>query len=249
MDNSKIRQTILVSQESLNELKKQSLMFEQSNTKLEQRDKVLYGMIEKALRNKDTLRANMFANELTRVRHLKRVFSQSQLVIECITIRMENLLELYNAIQMEPISQVIKEVLVDVKSISPEFVSGLEQLSLLASDTLKQSTIGFKQPAIEEIFGATSNESVAILKEVSGLIETSLQSSFPEPPISEAQKVTENTAEAISYANSSAATFTPKAAVVNVSNDLDLLSDDLVKILSSFNVKSPQKSEDISAKA
>ena len=248
MNNSKTQQTILVSQESLNELKKHSLMFEQSNTKLEERDKVLYDMIEKALRKKDTLRANMFANELTRVRHLKRVFSQSQLVIECITIRMENLLDLYNAIQMEPISQVIKDVLVDVKGVSPEFVSGLEQLSILASDTLKQSTIAFKQPALEEIFGATSSESVAILKEVSGLIESSLQSSFPEPPVAEAQKVTEKTAEAISYAYSPAPTFAPKAATANVSNDLGLLSEDLVKILGSFNVKGQQKSEEIPVK-
>lgn len=243
MDNLKTRQTILVSQESLNELKQLSLQFEQSNTKLQERDKVLYGLIGKALRKKDTLRANMFANELARVRHLKRVFSQSQLVIECISIRMENLLDLYNTIQMEPISQVIKEVIGDVQGVSPEFMSGLEQLTKLASDTLKQTTIGFQQPALDEIFVAKSPESIEILKEVSNEIESSLQESFPEPPITETSEIVEKQAEAVAY--SYEATFAPrKTTVANASNDLNMLSDDVVKMLDSFNAKGRPKTEE-----
>ena len=243
MDNLKIRQTILVSQESLNELKQLSLQFEQSNTKLQERDKVLYDMIGKALRKKDTLRANMFANELTRVRHLKRVFSQSQLVLECISIRMENLLELYNAIQMEPISQVIKEVIGDVQGVSPEFMSGLEQLTKLAGDTLKQTTIGFQQPVLDEIFSAKSPESIEILKEVSNEIESCLQESFPEPPITEASTIVEKPAEAIAYGYE--ATFTPrKTTVADASNDLNMLSEDVVKMLDSFNAKDRLKREE-----
>jgi division protein CdvB (Snf7/Vps24/ESCRT-III family) len=243
LDNLKTRQTILVSQESLNELKQLSLQFEQSNTKLQERDKVLYGLIGKALRKKDTLRANMFANELTRVRHLKRVFSQSQLVIECISIRMENLLDLYHTIQMEPISQVIKEVIGDVQGVSPEFMSGLEQLTKLASDTLKQTTIGFQQPALDEIFVAKSPESIEILKEVSNEIESCLQESFPEPPITEASEIVEKQAEAVAY--SYEATFEPrKTTVADVSNDLNMLSDDVVKMLDSFNAKGRPKTEE-----
>ena len=246
MDNLKIRQTILVSQESLNELKQLSLQFEQSNTKLQERDKVLYDMIGKALRKKDTLRANMFANELTRVRHLKRVFSQSQLVLECISIRMENLLELYNAIQMEPISQVIKEVIGDVQGVSPEFMSGLEQLTKLAGDTLKQTTIGFQQPVLDEIFSAKSPESIEILKEVSNEIESCLQESFPEPPITEASTIVEKPAEAIAYGYE--ATFTPrKTTVADAPNNLNMLSEDVVKMLDSFNAKDRLKREEETA--
>ena len=45
MDNVRTRQILTTSQDSLVELKKQSLMFEQSTTKLGERDKVLYDMI------------------------------------------------------------------------------------------------------------------------------------------------------------------------------------------------------------
>jgi len=242
LDSLKTRQTILVSQESLNELKQLSLQFEQSNTKLQERDKVLYGLIGKALRNKDTLRANMFANELARVRHLRRVFSQSELVIECISIRMENLFDLYNTIQMEPISQVIRDIIGDVQGVSPEFMSGLEQLTKLASDTLKQTTIGFQQPALDEIFVAKSPESIEILKEVSNEIESCLQESFPEPPITETEMV-EKQGEAVAYGYED--TFTPrKNQVADASNDLSMLSDNVVKMLDSFNAKGRPKTEE-----
>jgi len=242
LDNSKTRQPILVSQESLNKLRQQNQVFELSNSKLKERDIVLYDMIGKALRKKDTLRANMFANELVRVRHLRRVFSQSQLVIECMTIRMESLLDLYNAIQMEPISEVIKEVIGYVQGVSPEFVSGLEQLTRLASDTLKQTTISLKQPALDEIFSATNPESTAILKEVSAAIESCLQKSFPEPPVSESS-VGEKPVEAIAFG--SEPTFAPKKAVVsNSSNDLTVLSEDVMKILESFGSKDREKIEE-----
>lgn len=242
MDNSHIRQTLNASQESLTELKKQSLMFEQSTFKLGERDKILYDMIEKALRKKDLLRANMFANELTKVRHLKRIFSQSQLVIECITIRMENLLDLYNTIQLEPISQAIKEVIGEVQGISPEFVLGLEKLTMLASDTLKQSTIGFKQQALEEVFKASSPESIEILNEVSRVISDCLQESFPEPPIIGTQAI-EKPVEAIAYSFEPKLT-SKKAAVIDSSNDLGILSDDVMKILNSLNAQGKLKIED-----
>ena len=247
MSNLNTRQTIIVSQESLYELKKQSALFDQSTYKLDLRDKALYKMIGDALRKKDTLRANMFANELTRVRHLKRVMSQSQLVIDCMTIRMENLLDLYNAIQLEPISQVIKEVVGDIQSVSPEFVAGLEQLTRLASDTLKQTTIGFRQPALDEIFSAKSPESVEILKEVSKAIESCLQESFPDPPMKESPVTAAPPLEAIAYGSESRVqpTFsTKKANVTESSNDWDILSDDVVKILDSFNSKERMKMDD-----
>lgn len=240
MSNSKPKQNIQVSQESVNELKKQIISFEQSNSRLRERDKELYSMIGRAIRNKDNLRANMFANELTKVRHLQRVFSHGQLVMECITIRMENLLDLYNAIQLEPISQAIKDIAGDIQGVSPEFIAGLEQLTKLASDTLKQTTINFQQPALDEVFSARSPESIQILKEVSNTIENTLQESFPEPPIS--APIIERQVEAIEYGNQP--TFIPqKAEIKTDTNDLRILSEDVVKMIDTLTSKNQAKEE------
>jgi division protein CdvB (Snf7/Vps24/ESCRT-III family) len=241
LNTVKPQQNIQVSQDSVNELKKQIIFFDQSNSKLKARDKELYNMISNAIKGKDNLRANMFANELVRVRHLQRVFSQSQLVMECITLRMENLLDLYNAIQLEPISKVIKEIVVDIQGISPEFISGLEQLTKLASDTLKQTTINFQQPALDEVFSAKSPESIEILNEVSNTIENCLQESFPEPPVT--TQIIEKQVEAIEYG--SEPTFTPQKATINNGvNDLSILSEDVVKMIDSLTIKNQVKIED-----
>ncbi|MBN1682410.1 hypothetical protein JW865_02530 [Candidatus Bathyarchaeota archaeon] len=242
MERRKSQQNIQVSQESINELKKQSILFEESSTRLTQRDKELYKMIENAIRKKDKLRANMFANELTKVRHLKKVFSQCQLVMECITIRMENLLELHNVIQLEPISEVIKEVVMDIQGISPEFISGLENLSKLASDTLKQTTISFQQPVLEDVFNANSSESIQILEEVSNNIENCLQESFPEPPITTPPLIEKQT-EAIEYSYDP--NYKPKKASIEQNvNNITTISDDLLKLFDSVNIKNRIKLEE-----
>jgi division protein CdvB (Snf7/Vps24/ESCRT-III family) len=237
------RHTLPVSQESLNELRQQNLKFEQSCGRLGFREKELFSMIQGALRGKDSLRANMYANELARVRHLKRVFSQSQLALECISIRMESLLDLYNAIQMDPVSEAIRAVVGEIQGVSPQFTAGLEQLAKLAGETLTQANIGFKEPALDEVFGATSPESVAILKEVSKTIEDSLTESFPEPPVSEAPVRTTPQAEEIAYGYEP--TFTPRKAVVDNSRNTGELSEDFMKMLEGFGSKSRSKVEDL----
>ncbi len=230
------RHTIQVSHESLGELQQQCQKFEQSITKLGIRDKELFGMIGDALRRKDSLRANMYANELVRVRHLKQVFSQSQLVMECITIRMESLLDLYTAIQIDPVSEAIKDVIGDIKGLSPEFMMGIEQIAVTARETLKQATIGIKEPALEEVFTANSPESVAILREVSASIESSLHQAFPEPPIKADAATMVETVEEITYGYEPTSSSV-KAPSQNQNSDINTLSDDLNWLLHDLDAK------------
>jgi division protein CdvB (Snf7/Vps24/ESCRT-III family) len=229
-----IGRTLPVTQDSLRELKNQNVKFEQSCRRLDVRENELFSMIKGALTRKDNLRAGMYANELAAIRRLKQVFSQSQLAIECMSIRMESLLDLYNAIQLDPISEVIKEVVSDIQGISPELREGFEQLAKLAGETLTQARIGFKESALEGAFSATSPESVAILKEVSKTIEDSLTEAFPEPPITEAPIVSPTQAEEIAYGYEP--TFSPSKTEVTTIT-IDGLSSDFLKMLEIFESK------------
>ena len=192
------RRTLPVSKESLEEIRQQNLKFEQSCGRLDVREKELFQMIRGAIQRKDSLHANMYANELVRVRRMKQVFSQSQLALECISMRLESLLDLYEAIQLDPVSEAIKYVVDDIQGISPEFTKGFEQIARLAEETLSQTSIGFKGTGLEEAFGATP-EGLNILKEVSKTIEDSLTEAFPEPPSIEASVRTAPHAEEIAY--------------------------------------------------
>ncbi len=240
MDKSGSHRTVTLSREALQELQQQSLKYEQSCGKLAFRETELFGMIREALIRKDNVRAGMYANELARVRHMKSVFTQSQLALECIAIRVESLIDLYNAIQLDPVSDAIKDVIKDIKGVSPEFTSGLEQLTKLASETLSQATIGFKNPGLEEAFATTSPEGLAILKEVSNTIADSLHQAFPEPPQPITQVASHQLAEEIAYGYEP--TFAQRRAAVNHVNDFEKLSDDLSQIMGDYSGK--QKLED-----
>ncbi|MFA5869142.1 MAG: Snf7 family protein [Candidatus Bathyarchaeia archaeon] len=241
------QQSILPTPESINELKRQSMRLEQVNSKLRERDRSLFEMVGKAVQKKDTARAQIYANELSRVRHIKRILTQSQLAIDCITIRLENFLDLYNVVQeMRPISEVVREVSADVQKVMPEFASGLEQLNMVASETLMQTSIDFRQPALDEMFSVKSQESADILREVSGMVENSLHESFPEPPIAVAPKVASRQTEAVAYGYES--TFAPRMAQASEqTNDWSMLSDDVVKMLDQISAKGRVKMEEIVA--
>lgn len=241
------QQSVLPTPESINELRRQSMRLEQVNSKLRERDRVLFEMVGKAVQKKDTARAQIYANELSRVRHVKQVITQSQLAIDCITIRLENFLDLYQVVQeMKPISQVVKEVSADVQQVMPQFAEGLAALNVVASETLMQTTIDFRQPALEEMCNVKNQESADILKEVSNMVENSLHESFPEPPIAVAPKVASRQAEAIAYDYEP--TFAPRTAPASEqTNDWSMLSDDVVKMLDQINSKGRVKMEEIAA--
>ncbi len=241
------RQSILPTPESVNELKRQSMRLEQVNSKLRERDRTLFEMVGKAVQKKDTARAQIYANELSRVRHVKQIITQSQLAIDCITIRIENFLDLYQVVQeMRPISECVREVSADVQKVMPQFAAGLEQLNEVASDTLMQTKIDFSQPSLDGMFSVKSQESADILKEVSNMVENSLHESFPEPPIAIAPKVASRQAEAIAYGyEPTFATRTTQAS--EQMNDWSMLSDDVVKMLDQIRAKGPLKMEEIVA--
>jgi division protein CdvB (Snf7/Vps24/ESCRT-III family) len=241
------QQSILPTAESINELKRQSIRLEQVNSKLRDRDRVLFEMVGKAVQKKDTARAQIYATELSRIRHIKQIIAQSQLAIDCITIRLENFLDLYQVVQeMKPISEVVREVSVDVQKFMPQFASGLEQLNQVASETMMQTTIDFRQPALDEMFRVKSQESAEILREVSNMVENSLHESFPEPPIAVASKIGERQTEAVTYGYES--TFVPMSKVsATETADWSMLSNDVVKMLDQINAKGRVKMEEIIA--
>ncbi len=213
--------------ESINELKRQGMRLEQVNSALRERDKVLFDMVGKAVQIRDTPRAQIYANELSRVRSIKRIISQSQLAVDCITIRLENFLDLYQVVQeMKPISEVIREVSIDVQQVMPQFATVLEQLNEVASEALTQTTIDLHQPALEEAINVRSQGGADIIKEASDLVENSLHESFPEPPITMISREAEELA-----CSDESTCISRTTQVSNEATDLGELSDEVINIL------------------
>lgn len=205
-------------------------------------------MCTRAIERSDMLRANIYANELSRVRQLKRVISQSQLAIDCVTIRLENFMELYNLVtDLRPVSKVIQDISVDVKSVIPQFAAELEQLFSVANETLLSSSVDFSQSSLEQALSVNSCESQDILREVSELVEGNIKNSFPEPPIKTSQKIFERPLEVFAYGQAPSQVEAQRQShkdSVSKSSDWSVLSDDVVKMLDDLNARGRVKMEE-----
>jgi len=239
------------SSETVAELKRQSSRLNQVSGILRQRDKTLFDMINNAIQRKDMLRAQIYANELARVRNVQRTISQSQLAIDCIAIRLESFLDLCQVIaELKPVTQEINAVSQDVSQIMPQFTSDMVMLSNVASETLKSSALNYNQTGLDGIFKIKSQEGTDILKEVTSMIESNLHSSFPEPPIGTAPKIAEPQVEAIAYTNYGtkipieAESQKPEYGQQKNSMDWSILSDDVLKQLDNLSEKSRAKMEE-----
>ena len=228
-------QKIAPTPESIGELKRQSLKLEQANSALKERDRVIFDMVQKAIRGNDTARAQIYANELSRIRQIKKMISQSQLAIDCITIRLESFLDLYQVVQdMKPLSEVLRNVSADVQQVMPQFSSLLENLNEVVNEALLETKIDTSQPGLEEVLNVRSQAGGEILREVSGIVENSLHDSFPEPPLAMASKRAE--AIACGFEQSS-----------SKEDDWCELSDEVVTIIDKLESKNRVKIEEVVA--
>jgi len=233
--------------ETLAKLRKQSAQLNDVSANLRRRDTALMDMCTRAIERSDMLRARIYANELSRVRQLKRMISQSQLVIDCVTIRLENFMELSNLVaELRPVSKVIEDISVDVRGVIPQFTSELEQLLSVTNETLLSSKIDLSQPSLEQALSASSSESQDILREVSELVEGNIKTSFPEPPIRIIQSVLERPLEAFAYEPPSRGTEVQRqhGECAPGSDDWSVLSDDVVKMLDDLNTRSRVRVEE-----
>ena len=228
-------QKIAPTPESIRELKHQSLKLEQANSTLKERDRVIFDMVQKAIRGNDTAHAQIYANELSRIRQIKKMISQSQLAIDCITIRLENFLDLYQVVQdMKPLSEVLRNVSADVQQVMPQFSSLLENLNEVVNEALLETKINTSQPELEEVLNVRSQAGGEILREVSGIVENSLHDSFPEPPCA----ITSKRAEAIAYGFEQGSSR---------EDNWGELSDEVVEIIDKLDSKNRVKMEEVVA--
>lgn len=251
MDILNREKKVLPTPETVAELKRQSARLDQVSGILRQRDRTLFDMINNALQRKDTLRAQIYANELARVRNVQRTISQSQLAIDCIAIRLESFLDFCQIIsELKPVTQEINAVSYDISQIIPQFSSDMELLRSVAGEALKSSELNFNQQALDGIFNVKSQEGSDILKEVSSMIESNLHSSFPEPPVCIAPRVANQQMEAVACSTYGTRipiqTGTDKKESSQQKNSMDwsVLSDEVLKQLDTLSEKNRVKMEE-----
>lgn len=168
--------------ECLFKLKVQERKLERSSYHMQQRDQALYGKCVLAIQGKNTELASIYANECAELRKMAKVVLHSELALEQVTLRLENVRDFGElASTMAPVAHVVGTLKTQLEGVMPEVSLELAEVN----DTLEGLAVEVGE-ASETSFpiSSSSGESQHILQEANAVADQQMKERFPElPPI------------------------------------------------------------------
>jgi division protein CdvB (Snf7/Vps24/ESCRT-III family) len=166
---------------------------EQSGNNMQQQYNTLFKKCTAAVMNKDSQRANMYANECAQIKKMVSVILQSQFAIERVSIRIKTIEDFGNvAIEMGPVANVISSLKGQLSGVLPDVSYKLGEIG----ESLNEMVIGFGEATGTTTIDALQNEeSVKILNEAAAVAENQMRERFPtlpETPIPSTEKHSES---------------------------------------------------------
>lgn len=176
---------------SLSTMKIQLKRLDNTLGQLERRDKKLYNRCAKALHDKNSPMATMYANECAEVRKIAKMTLASQLALERVSLRLETVKEFGDiACGMNSAAKVVNMIKDNLQNIIPEVSMKLEEVN----DNLQSMILEVGEATESTMNMETSSEDAEkILSEANTLAEQKLKDAFPELPSVSAEEPASNT--------------------------------------------------------
>ncbi|MFP3219648.1 MAG: Snf7 family protein [Candidatus Marsarchaeota archaeon] len=153
---------------------------EQMSSKLQERDKEMFGKTVAAMAEGDTAHAAIYANECSELRKMAKVVLASQLALEQVALRLETVEQFGDlAVAMAPIRAVMADTKSRLAGVVPEVASELEGVN----DTLGKALIEVGEAeGVEEGPITENDEARKILEEANTVAEQKVKEKFPQIP-------------------------------------------------------------------
>jgi division protein CdvB (Snf7/Vps24/ESCRT-III family) len=153
---------------------------EQMSSKLQERDKEMFGKTVAAMAEGDTAHASIYANECSELRKMAKVVLASQLALEQVALRLETVEQFGDlAVAMAPIRAVMADTKSRLAGVVPEVASELEGVN----DTLGKALIEVGEAeGVEEGPITENDEARKILEEANTVAEQKVKEKFPQIP-------------------------------------------------------------------
>jgi division protein CdvB (Snf7/Vps24/ESCRT-III family) len=146
--------------------------------RFESRDAELFKRVVKALSERDTARANVFASELSEVRKVEKMLMHASLALESVSMRLNTVSELGDLVTvLAPAASVLNNIRSGMSAVFPEASQELENIGGLLSEivtTTNQST------GMPMNVNTANLEAEKILEEAELAAEKKLRNQFPD---------------------------------------------------------------------
>jgi division protein CdvB (Snf7/Vps24/ESCRT-III family) len=149
-------------------------------SKLREKDTNLFNKIVSAMQKHDSARATIYANELTELRKMNRMVTQSRLALEQINLRLNTITELGEiVITLAPATSIVGSLRQSLAGMMPEAESGMSEISSLLSGILVDAG---SVSGSSLNFDVANEEAERVLSEAAAVAESRMGAAFPEIP-------------------------------------------------------------------
>ena len=153
---------------------------DQATERFSQRDKTIFARIVDAYTTHDTARANVFANELAKVRKMERLIINARLALEQIVLRLRTVSELGDVVStLGPAVGVLRSVRAGLVSVFPEAENELGEIGNMLSGIMMEAGSG---SGMTLNFDSVNEDSAKILNEAATVAEQRVKEKFPDLP-------------------------------------------------------------------
>jgi len=149
-----------------------------ASKRFEKRDATLFKRIVKALSERDTLRANVLADELSEIRKVEKMLMHAALALESVSLRLNTVSELGDVVTvLAPAAGVLNNIHSGMAGIFPEAGRELENIGGLLTDIVSSTHQDTSMPVN---LGTANLEAEKILAEAETAAEQKLKAQLPE---------------------------------------------------------------------
>ena len=151
------------------------------DTKLQQRNNIIFNKIVSAKKSNNETYAKMNANELAEIRKHQNMISNAKLSMEQIQIRLNTVSELGDVVvTLSPCMSLIKGLSSSLGGMMPTVSESMQDLSTMLGDIVTGSSITH-DGTLGQI-ETNNSDAMSILEEAQLIVEGQTRQTMPEPP-------------------------------------------------------------------
>jgi len=151
------------------------------DTKLQQRNNMIFNKIVSAKKSNNETYAKMNANELAEIRKHQNMVSNAKLSMEQIQIRLNTVSELGDVVvTLSPCMSLIKGLSSSLDGMMPSVSESMQDLSTMLGDIVTGSSITH-DGTLGQI-ETNNSDAMSILEEAQLIVEGQTRQTMPEPP-------------------------------------------------------------------
>jgi division protein CdvB (Snf7/Vps24/ESCRT-III family) len=164
------------------------------SSKMQEKDKVIFGRIVKAMQNHDSHYGKLLSGELSQIRKIIKMLDSAKAAFEQIQLRLNTMTELGDVVvTLNPAMNAIKGIQGGLSSMMPQADQSFGQISdLLGNIMTDSSQTSNMTAAIDSSSIKLDEQAIDILQEATLLVEENTRDKFPDLQLSKDKIISSN---------------------------------------------------------